>query len=197
MKKILSTVSYCLMACFLITGCSKSDEEMEMQGLSKEDTLAKHDVQTKYYTAEFGELNNSGVSGMAEISLFKNELTVTIHAEGMVPDRAHAQHIHGFSENNGNSTCPTMADDTNGDGTLTLAEGVPSYGGVLLPLTPFPVADEDGMISYTMTFTMEDQVEPLQNRAIVLHGGFTADGVYDGFLPVACSQIKVMNKGKR
>ena len=118
----------------------------------------------------------------------------------------HPQHIHGFTENKGNSNCPTPAADTNGDGLVGLVEGLPSYGGVLLelyvPIDEFPVADANGELTYERTFTLgetefpeegelisESDLSPLQNRTIVLHG-MTVNGEYIATLPVACGQIK-------
>ena len=100
----------------------------------------------------------------------------------------HPQHIHGFESDKGNSFCPTPADDEDGDGLVDLLEGLPDYGPVQLSLTPFPTA-ADGTVDYEQTFTVDaQQVGPLQNRAIVLHG-MTVNGEYVATLPIACGQI--------
>lgn len=147
----------------------------------------------KEYKVTLNPLNNSGVTGTAYLSLMGNMVTVTIEASGLEPNKLHPQHIHGFTESNKNSTCPTMAADTNGDGLVDLGEGLPSYGPVLLNLTPFPTADANGEVHYTQTFTIDPSLLPLQNRAIVLHG-LTVGGVYMPTLPVACGQIQVWNQ---
>lgn len=146
----------------------------------------------KEYHATLSMLNNSGVMGTAHVSLMGNMLTVTINATGLEANKVHPQHIHGFMENNKNSTCPTMSADTNGDGLVDLVEGLPSYGPVLLTLTPTPTADANGEVNYTQTFTIDPSLLPLQNRAIVLHG-LTVNGEYMATLPVACGQLKVWN----
>jgi Cu/Zn superoxide dismutase len=133
-------------------------------------------------------LNNSGVTGTATLSLNGNMLTVTIEASGLEPNKEHAQHIHGFMENNRKATCPTIAADTNGDGLVDLGEGAPFYGPVLLNLAPTPTADANGNIYFTQTFTISPTLLPLQNRAIVLHG-MTVMGDYWPLLPVACGMI--------
>jgi Cu/Zn superoxide dismutase len=142
------------------------------------------------WTADLQPLNNSGVSGWANLTLDGDALTVTIHATGLEPDKTHAQHIHGLAENPSNRTCPTPDADANGDGIVDVGEGVPFYGPVRLGLTPFTTAP-GGIIDYTQTFTDLSGLEPvntLQNRAIVLHG-LTIDGGYVGSTPVACGQI--------
>ena len=151
----------------------------------------------KTYMVEIKSLNNSGVSGMATLTLMGDELTVHIEASGLEPGMVHPQHIHGFMENNKNAVCPPMSADTDGDGLVELPEGLPYYGPVLLSLEPFPTAP-DGTINYTRTFNISDKVDllPLQNNVIVLHG-MTVDGEYVATLPVACGEIKPANKGKR
>ncbi|MUP46580.1 hypothetical protein E0K83_12610 [Gramella sp. BOM4] len=176
-------------ALFSIVGCSK--EEMGSEEINTADAhyvpqdIPNNGAKAKTYTVNFGELNGSGVSGMAELVLDGVNLTVRISASGMEPG-AHAQHIHGFTENKGNSQCPPESADTDGDGLISVGEGAPFYGGVLLALTPFPEADEDGNIEFEMTYyDVTKDITPLQNKSIVLHG---MDGMPS--LPVACGQIK-------
>ena len=172
------------------TNCTKNAKENKdmMQGMKMRSEKSLN--LTKEYTANLMELNHSGVSGTATLMLEGNMLTVKIDAMGLEANMLHPQHIHGFTDNNRNSTCPTMSADTNGDGLIDLPEGLPSYGPVLLELTPFPTADANGEIHYMKTFTIDGSVLPLQNRAIVIHG-LTVMGTYWPTLPVACAQIKV------
>lgn len=109
-------------------------------------------------------------------------------AQGLEANQTHAQHIHGSGDTNRNATCPDGSADVDMDGIVSLVEGVPFYGGVLISLTDFPTADADGNIDYMQTFKIGKDVRPLQNNAIVLHG-MTVDGQYWGSLPVACGQI--------
>ncbi|MCP9201360.1 hypothetical protein MKO06_15730 [Gramella sp. GC03-9] len=176
-------------ALFSIVGCSK--EEMGNEEINTANAhiapqdLPNNGAKAKTYTVNFGELNGSGVSGMAELVLDGANLTVRISASGLEPG-AHAQHIHGFVEDKRNSKCPPESADTDGNGLISVAEGAPFYGGILLSLTPFPEADENGDLEYEMTFEdVTKDLTPLQNKAIVLHG---MDGM--PFLPVACGQIK-------
>ncbi len=192
-----------------IVACSDPDEEV-MNSVDLQTSLDSEKraeaVKPKMYTVDFTALNASGVSGSAELTLMGNKLTVKVNATGLEPNMVHPQHIHGFAENKGNSTCPTPAADTNGDGLVDLVEGLPSYGGVLLelyvPIDEFPVADANGVLAFERTFTLgetefaeegevisQSDLSPLQNRTIVLHG-MTVNGEYIATLPVACGQIK-------
>lgn len=207
-------LSFCLLFAF---SCSESQDIVEPDfDASGKANMKGKDMGSpimKTYTATLSPLNDSGVTGEATITVEGNELTVEIRAENLEANRVHPQHIHGFMDTKKNSTCPDPSADTNGDGIVDLVEGLPSYGGVLLelylPIDEFPVADADGMLHYTRTFTLgevefeeEGQVisyhdlKPLQNRTIVLHG-MTVDGEYIATLPVACGQIMPGNsKGK-
>src|SRR5690606_38987686 len=83
------------------------------------------------YTGTLAPLNDSGVSGDVSITLDRetDEITVTVDAAGLFSGIAHAQHVHAGAE------CPdTDADDSNDDGYLDVAEGLPSYGDAVLPL---------------------------------------------------------------
>jgi hypothetical protein len=54
-------------------------------------------------------------------------------ARGLLAGAPHAVHIH-YGEQ-ARHECPTLADDTNGNGILTTGEGIPAYGGIALSLT--------------------------------------------------------------
>ena len=148
------------------------------------------------YYSQIGQLNGSGVSGTAELTLDGDMLTVDIDASGLAANEAHAQHIHGFNEEDmvvffqsQLAVCPTDDLDENEDGFVDIGEGAPAYGGVLYGLEPFPTADADGNISYSQTFMVDPAVlgDPTQ-RVIVIHGGEGPDG-YDALLPVGCGSI--------
>lgn len=91
------------------------------------------------YTGDLGELNGSGATGSTTITVSDDGETMTVNltASGLNLDGPHAMHIHGLvdGENVSASACPTMADDADGDGVLTVAEGAPKYGGIQVSLT--------------------------------------------------------------
>lgn len=157
------------------------------------------------------------VSGIARVHYDGGDmLSVSIHAKGLAPNLAHAQHIHGLV--GGDSRTPTLADDADNDGVIELFDGVPAYGPIVLSLlenaTDFPTAGADGTLSFSRTYDLTNapfgagfgpaDLFPLDFREIVLHGGFLgavgidagrgveeANGVagYKGFLPVAAGEL--------
>jgi hypothetical protein len=158
-----------------------------------------------YYHTTFTTLNDSGVTGNANLMLDGDMLTVHIMASGLQPGMGHAQHIHGtFSNGDGtgtntDATTPTMAQDANGDGVIELGEGQTTYGPILVPLFgsdgSFPTAP-DGTVDFTNSYnltdssvyqsplsrdgTVESDLMPLTLREIVLHGMDTPFALTDG-----------------
>jgi hypothetical protein len=72
-------------------------------------------------------------SGTAMVEVKGNMLTVTMAANGLLPDSPHAAHIHFGAE--ARHECPILSDDTNGDGHLNTTEGGPAYGDIVVSLT--------------------------------------------------------------
>ena len=91
------------------------------------------------YRSNLVELNDSGGSGLGTLTVSDDGETmrIQISARGLNLDGPHAMHLHGKVEGDTvlASTCPTMADDADGDGVLTVVEGGPKYGGVQVSLT--------------------------------------------------------------
>ena len=145
------------------------------------------------YRAQLEPLNGSGASGVARLALEGNELTSKINSHGLAPGLPHAQHIHGMAQ--AISECPTLANDTNGDGLVNTVEGLPSYGPIAVSFTTtgdtrpasglavdcFPVANEGGSVNYKRTFEVPSKVaNNLGDFAIVQHGvDLNGNGVYD------------------
>ena len=137
------------------------------------------------YIANFTSLNGSGVTGSALLDFNKttDQLKVTFNVTGLEPGVTHVAHIHGLFNNGGqamNSTTPTMAQDTDGDGFIELAEGQTSYGDIILPLGDIG-SSASGTSNYTATFNLGDSsvfangfdaqdLMPFQLREIVIHG---------------------------
>lgn len=153
------------------------------------------------YQIDLEALNDSGATGT--VSLMADEaagtLTLSIESSGLTPNAPHAQHIHGNATGETDFFCPTPEADTNGDGVVDTVEGLPAYGDVFVALTTegdasaasgvaverFPVADEDGNLSYERTFTTEElpegTIEFVQNLHVVQHGvDLDGNGMYDG-----------------
>jgi hypothetical protein len=111
--------------------------------------------------ANLTALNGSGAYGTATAVIRNQKIKhIDVHASGLTPDAPHAQHIH-FGDQ-ALHECPTLAQDSNGNGRLTTVEGIPAYGPVVVSLTTmgdttpasvvavtrFPVA-EDGSYDYS------------------------------------------------
>ena len=145
------------------------------------------------FQADLEPLNNSGASGTANLALEGDQLTTDIASEGLAPGLPHAQHIHGLEQ--AMSECPTILNDQNGDNLVNTTEGEPSYGPILTSLTTegdtspesalavdrFPVANEDGTLTYDRTFGVPANVaDRLEDFAIVQHGvDLNGNGMYD------------------
>jgi hypothetical protein len=151
------------------------------------------------YSIELGELNGSGASGVAALTLAKDgSLTVSIEAQGLVPGQPHAQHIHGDSSLERDFTCPTQDADADGDGIVNTLEGLLSYGEIHIALTThgdatptsglavdwFPVAGADGSVSYQRVFKATELPDgtatAVRNLHVVTHGiDLNGNGEYD------------------
>jgi hypothetical protein len=130
-------------------------------------------------------VGRGAVTGKAVLTMDGiGNLTVSLDVKGVVPGQLHPQHIHGHG---GVSTCPTPQADANGDGVVSVGEGVPDYGPVLVSLTPFQTPPST-RYEYEATFANQGALEP-ERRAIVVHGAFV-NGVYDASLPVACGTVE-------
>jgi hypothetical protein len=138
--------------------------------------------------ARLVEQNRSGVRGTAALTALRGGgLKVVIHSTGLVPGQPHAQHIHG-SAGGGHFMCPTLKNDTDGDGYLTNEEATGEYGTIFLALTTkgggspldglavdrMPVADSKGRLDYERTFPTamvpDGLVEHLSALHVVQHG---------------------------
>lgn len=149
------------------------------------------------YTAELSEINDSGASGTATVTVQGDEMMVNVIAQGMTPEQAHPQHIHGLDNGNENATCPPASADADEDGIITIPEGAPFYGEVILALEDFPMADANGNINYQKTFMLgegetptEEELANLENRVIVLHG-INNDDSYTATIPAACGELEM------
>lgn len=188
---------------FALTSCDRFEEDID------ELVEEVENREVMMFKAYLNPLNNSGVTGTATIKYSKEgKFEVLIHAKNLVSNRPHPQHIHGFAPDsdmaNKDAVCPPMS-AAGDDGLLTLPEGLPFYGPILVPfddhLVPltvdaFPFANRAGTLSYhSMTGTKElvaafnamyegTQTEAdlkLMNRVVVLHGAYVKDGKVSRF----------------
>ena len=190
-KSFVPTVA--TLGVLLMAGCSDQDEPMGVQAdaLTADAPAAAmnaRQMEGPVWEAILTPLNAHvgprAVTGKAVLTMDEGTLNVMLDVKGVVPGQLHAQHIHGHD---GESTCPTPQADADDDGLISVGEGAPDYGGVLVPLTPFQTPDGSRYM-YQQTFEDQGDLEPAR-RAIVVHGAFV-DGEYVVSLPVACGTIK-------
>lgn len=136
-------------------------------------------------------------TGTTRIKTLPNgKVQVTVEASGLAPNLPHAMHLHDTTgAGRTPSSCPGAGADADGNGVITVVEGAPFYGGIIASLTTtgdtspasglaldrFPVADADGNLSYSRTFTPLDPVVLTQagSAQVVVHGAdFDGSGGY-------------------
>lgn len=121
MRKLIATVAIASIAVLSVAGPAAASHEGSV------------------YTGTLQELNGSGGEGSAKITVSDDgqTMTVDISASGLNLDGPHAMHIHGIVDGDdvAASTCPTIAEDADGDGIVTVVEGAVKYGTVQVSLT--------------------------------------------------------------
>lgn len=132
------------------------------------------------FTAELDPVNSPEASGMVTLDQRGSNLHVDLHASGL-DDGIHLAHIHGVRQ--AMAECPTMSRDTNGDGFVDFAEGLPDYGPVVRTLNGTP-PETGTALNYMKMFRQLDNGDgiaslgPLEDFAIVIHGvDLDGDGV--------------------
>lgn len=136
---------------------------------------------------------NSQATGVTRIKTLPNgKVQVKVRATGLAPGLPHAMHLHGFAGEETDQGCPGPA-QAGADGVVTTVDGIPSYGGILASLTTrggtspdsalaldrFPVANEQGRISYSRTFRNSTALAEADTVQVVVHGiDFDGNGEY-------------------
>jgi hypothetical protein len=130
-------------------------------------------------------VNDSGVAGTARLARSEDQLLAWVSLGGPIGGREHMQHLH-LPEGEGAGACPTPELDKDGDGLVSLEEGLPAYGAPAVSLEPFPVPKAVAF-EYTARLTVDPGV-PLDRAVLVVHG-MDVGGKYDATLPVACGAV--------
>ena len=192
---VVGALFLALMLAFSFSSCEMMNDLEEMD---KDHDHPENEA--KLFVAELQPLNNSGVTGKATFKYEKGgQFLAEVHAEGLVPDMMHPQHIHGFEDNEQDAVCPpeSAAGD---DGLLTLEDGLPFYGPILVPLDQnlvpleaeeFPHANHAGKVDYRQLTELHSLVTALDerlpghqahdnlnlpHRVVVLHGAYVKGG---------------------
>ncbi|WP_245580115.1 hypothetical protein [Arthrobacter castelli] len=154
-----------------------------LTGMGAAPAMADHAEGT--YSTTLGEVNNSGATGLAWVEVTGSQATVTIQTKGLAETfkgepYPHVQHVHIGAQ----GTCPTMADDANGDGIVDTVEGQPAYGkiGTTLSLTgdtgptagtDVAVAPSGDAYTYERTFDLNGATQDALaggTGVVVVHG---------------------------
>jgi hypothetical protein len=167
-----------------LSGCF-GDKDQSPQTRTGPPRAAHHRPVKELRLVELHALNGSGVHGVARLLLDGRTLSVESMASGAAPGRMHMQHVH-VPPGDADGTCPTPALDTNGDGLVSLKEGLGSYGPPVVSLEPFP--DVKGS-SWDYAGTLEAPAKLALDRGVVVLHGMRVHGKYDELMPIACGTI--------
>ena len=186
-----------MMGTFFFSSCEQFEDVDKVVDEVKEEQKART------FIADLGGLNNSGVTGEVIIQYVKDgNFQVQVKAKNLAPNMVHPQHIHGFGfmDNPKDAVCPPMS-AAGDDGLLTLPEGLPFYGPVLIPLDSeliplavdeFPMANSHGQLGYlefaklhALLMAIDEATDgsqslknlALDKRVIVLHGAYVKDNM--------------------
>lgn len=131
------------------------------------------------FTADLAPLNQDG-TGTVSLTQRGTTLTVDLQAAGL-DDGIHVAHIHGVEKVE--NVCPTASADTDGDGLVNIAEGLPFYGPVQRTLSQ-GTSDQGTSIGYVRVFAHRDNGDAvaslgsLDRYVVVVHGvDLDGDGV--------------------
>jgi len=140
MKTIFMNVVTTVLLGFLITSCGRSSDSnnTSLSGAEEEQaeenqvpaTVDGSNIQGRYL-AKFTTLNSHVVGtipGSAQFLREDNQLSAFVRLFAGSPSIAHFQNVHSGSR------CPTLDDDTNGDGFLDIQETMNVVGPVIIPL---------------------------------------------------------------
>ena len=151
--------------------------------LSVQASAAPKKVASETHSGTLTALNGTGATGTLSMQLSgERYLTVQIDATGLEAGIQHLGHIHGLASPGDvqNSVCPTIARDVDQDNYVELAEGLPTYGPIIIAFGNVD-PNMDGIVHFSHTYDLNDpsiyeagfsksDVVPLDLREVVLHG---------------------------
>ncbi len=158
-------------------------------------------------------VTDKAVTGKAVFTIENGTFTAQVDVKNAAPGQPHPQHIHA------GDACPKPGADTDGDGLISVFEGAPAYGLILVPLddslaaqapNTFPIADSRGRYSYEGSEDLDAILASLRDGMVpnptlfrdlnegemltletrhVVVHGAFVNGAYRATLPVACGTI--------
>ncbi|PWH04925.1 hypothetical protein DEO23_15755 [Brachybacterium endophyticum] len=141
--------------------------------------------------ANLTELNDSGASGTAWVTVNGNDVTVKMNTSGLLDESPHAQHIHVGGKNE----CPDPNMEGSGEnGAIQVSDAMDDYGMIASSLTTEGDTSPDsglavdrfptGNSSYERSFKVSDDVAAdlaAGDGVVVVHGvDHNGSGEYDG-----------------
>jgi hypothetical protein len=173
-----------LAAAAAVTGCFGDKDRSPRT--HKEPPRTAHERPVKELRlVELHALNGSGVRGVARLLLDGRTLSIESMATGAAPGRMHMQHVH-VPPGAADGTCPTPALDADGDGMVSLEEGLGSYGPPIVSLEPFPRVKGS---SWEYAGNLRASSGLALDRGVVVLHGMRVGGRYDELMPIACGTI--------
>ena len=185
-----------------ITGRGTAVAVVAALGAAASPAFAAHDTNPSSKVASYqysldavqsSDVPASQASGTTRVKALPNgKVQVKVVATGLAPNLPHAMHLHGVEGSALDQGCPGPA-QAGSDGVVTVVDGAPFYGGILASLTTtgdtspssalaldrFPVADEQGNLSYSRTFRDSAAVANADTVQVVVHGiDFDGNGAY-------------------
>ena len=143
--------------------------------------------QAETWTIEVNELNDSGVSGTVFVEQIDQLVKIEVNLTGLDATADYPMGIHGF-ENGSDASCPTMDDDTDGDGLLEWQEGLDAFGEENIPLGVTDV-ETDGSIDFEGSYIIdEDEIGDLDDFIFAIYGLQNGDN-WDFSIPVGCGDF--------
>lgn len=119
------------------------------------------------YSSTLGQLNGTTGTGTVTLDVAGDQATINLQVSGLAETfmdapYPHVQHIHGGSA----GVCPTIANDTNGDGIISVTESATSYGDIVTTITTsgattpaealnLELGGQGGSYSIQRTFTID------------------------------------------
>lgn len=125
------------------------------------------------YEARLTPVNAAGASGMVRLTQLGTTLDVDLSAAGL-SGGPHMAHVHGVR--GGQASCPTSANDSNGDGRVDLVEGLPAYGPVQLTLSDM-TTDRGTRLDYERTYKHLDNGDGIASAGDITHYVIVVHGV--------------------
>lgn len=132
-------------------------------------------------------------SGTAMVKVTGNTITVTMAAQGLLPNQPHAAHIHFGAD--ARHECPTLGDDSNDDGRLNTTEGAPAYGPIVVSLTKTGDTSPDSALDVKRFDTAKGGEINYERGSIKVKSG-VAEAIADGKSVVVIHGVDHNDDGK-